>query len=64
MQIFAMRRPENAEHRTSSHAAQQRWPGCQLYGWKGTCLGGRPGPEIGNFGKLKAGFTIGALAGA
>jgi hypothetical protein len=30
--------------------------GSQLYGWKGTCLGGRPGAEVGNFGNLKAGL--------
>ena len=29
--------------------------GSQLYGWKGTCVGGRPGAEVGNFGNLEAG---------
>ena len=29
--------------------------GRQLYGWTGTCLGGRPGIEIGNFGNLYLG---------
>jgi hypothetical protein len=28
--------------------------GSQLYGWTGTCSGGRPGTESGNFGRLRA----------
>ena len=30
--------------------------GRQLYGWTGTCLGGRPGTEIWNFGSRRCGF--------
>src|SRR6266513_364705 len=28
--------------------------GSQLYGWTGTCLGGEPGTQIGNFGRPRA----------
>ena len=28
--------------------------GSQLYGWTGTCSGGRPGTESGNFGRPRA----------
>ena len=38
--------------------------GSQLYGGTGIRLGGRPGPEIGNFGKLQVGHIMDALAGA
>src|SRR5256885_664283 len=36
--------------------------GCQLYGWTGTCLGGRPSPGIGNLGSLHSGNIIDELA--
>ena len=47
----------SAESRRSAALARS-----QLYGWKGTCLEGRPGPEIGNFGNLQLGNTLDAPA--
>jgi len=38
--------------------------GANFTAGRGTCLGGRPSTEIGNFGKLRVGYILDALSGS